>query len=105
MRFVVVLLVASRSTAACSPSRHEPRIHRVAIQGMQFVPAELTARVGDTVVWTNDDIVPHTATAPGMFDSGVIASKAEWSLVVKDRGSISYTCTLHPTMKATLTTR
>ena len=91
--------------AACSSSGRAPQVHRVAIQGMQFVPAELTVSAGDTIVWVNEDVVPHTATAPGRFDSGVIQSKAEWRYVVAGSGTIAYTCTMHPTMTATLAVR
>jgi plastocyanin len=104
MRVGLVFAVAL-GTAACSSSAREPQVHRVAIQGMQFVPGELTASTGDTIVWVNEDIVPHTATAAGVFDSGVIASKAEWRFVVEDGGVVSYGCTMHPTMHATLTVR
>ncbi len=33
---------------------------------LTFAPAEVTIRVGDTVVWTNESPIPHTATGdPG----------------------------------------
>lgn len=100
-----ILFAFALGAAACSSSAREPQVHRVAIQGMKFVPAELTASPGDTIVWVNEDIVPHTATAAGVFDSGVIASHAEWRLVVKESGVVGYGCTMHPTMKATLSVR
>src|SRR5690606_30627396 len=92
-----IVIALSLGPAACASPERAPRVHRVAIDGMQFVPAELTASPGDTIVWVNEDIVPHTATATGRFDSGVIASKAEWRLVVKTKGVVRYVCTLHPT--------
>ncbi len=76
--------------------------HTVAIDGMQFVPATLRVRRGDTVVWVNRDLVPHTATAPRRFDSGAVAAGASWRHVVTEDGRVDYVCTLHPTMKATL---
>lgn len=91
--------------AACSSSDRAPRVHRVAIQGMRYVPATVSASRGDTVVWVNEDVVPHTATAPGRFDSGVIQSGSEWRHVVTGRGPIGYGCTMHPTMTATLEVR
>jgi len=36
---------------------------RVTIDKLIFVPAEVTAKVGDTVEWINKDILAHTATA------------------------------------------
>ena len=63
----------------------------------------MTVVPGDTVVWVNRDIVPHTVTADArQFDSGSMGPSAEWSLVVRERGRISYTCTFHPTMKGLL---
>jgi plastocyanin len=80
-----------------------PRTHRIEIKGMVYAPAELTAAPGDTVVWVNHDIVPHTVTADGrQFDSGSLNLSAEWSLVVRERGRFPYTCTFHPPMKAVL---
>jgi plastocyanin len=89
---------------ACSSAR-EPRTHHVEIRGMEFVPAELTVAVGDTVVWTNADVLPHTVTAAGELDSQSIESKQTWQAVMKRPGELSYVCTYHPTMKATLTVR
>jgi len=74
----------------------------VTIEGMQFAPSSLTVRRGDTVVWVNHDLVPHTATAAGTFDSHPIAPNKSWSHVARKAGRHDYVCTLHPTMKATL---
>jgi plastocyanin len=72
---------------------------------MQFVPSDLPVAVGDVVVWTNEDIVPHTATSPGTFDSQQLSSKQQWRYTVTTAGTISYTCTFHPTMLGTITAR
>nr|WP_244235171.1 cupredoxin family copper-binding protein [Achromobacter veterisilvae] len=77
--------------------------HIVAIEGMRFVPATLTARRGDRVTWINRDLVPHTATALSRtFDSGAIAAGASWTYTVGEAGSIAYTCLFHPAMQGTL---
>jgi plastocyanin len=87
--------------------KHAARTHQIEIKGMQFVPAQLTVDVGDTVVWTNNDVLPHTVTsgipAPMAFDSKAINAKAQWSLTVSAAGDYNYVCSFHPTMKATLT--
>ena len=93
----LVLLVA---LAACKS--HEPATHQVTIQGMQFQPASLTAAVGDTVVWTNKDIVPHTVTDKGVFDSQSLASQQAWKHTFDTPGQYEYGCTFHPTMTATI---
>lgn len=90
-------------------SKHAAKTYQVEIKGMQFVPAQLTVDVGDTIVWTNDDVLPHTVTSgipsPASFDSKEIAAKATWSLTVAAAGDYNYGCTYHPTMKGQLTVR
>lgn len=90
--------------AACGSSS-EPRTHQVAIRNMQFAPAELTVSVGDTIVWTNEDLVPHTVTssAPSTFDSAKLDSHQQWRYVVTSAGAFPYVCTYHPTMHGTFT--
>ena len=79
--------------------------HTVVIDGMQFQPPTLVLKRGDTVVWQNKDLVPHTATAAGGFDSGRIESGERWSWTVPGDGRIDYVCTYHPGMKGSLTVR
>jgi len=80
-----------------------PVTHTITIEGMQFSPATLEVRVGDTVVWQNKDIVPHNATATNRsFESPELASGASWQFKAERKGSFSYFCTLHPPMQATL---
>ncbi len=106
MRIVIfaaalALISCGVSLTAGEPSK--PKTHTVTIEGMKFQPEVLTVAAGDTVVWVNKDLVPHTATSPaGAFDSKMIAPDKSWKLTVRKRGEIAYTCTYHPTMKATL---
>ena len=75
------------------------RTHVVTIADMQFTPATLDVVRGDTVVWINKDIVPHTATAAsGKFDSGKIEAQNSWRYIVRTSGRLSYACSYHPTM-------
>jgi plastocyanin len=102
-------LAVAGVAAACVPSplpavAADPpaRTHVVVIEGMRFVPDTLVARRGDRIVWRNKDLVPHTATAAKVFDSGNIASSASWTHVARDAGTFPYVCTFHPTMTGTL---
>lgn len=80
-------------------------IHRVSIEGMKFVPPSLEVKVGDKIVWKNNDLVPHTVTAPNKaFDSGVIQPNSGWQLVVSSRGKTRYVCTIHPDMTGQIET-
>ena len=83
-----------------------PTVHTVLIEGMRFQPQGLTVTAGDTVVWINRDMVPHTATsASGRFDSNEIAPGKSWTHTVRATGEFDYICTYHPLMKAVLRVR
>ena len=77
-----------------------------------YSPNPIEVKVGQTVVWTNDDTAFHTVTsgivgapdAGKMFDSGLAGPTA---LTTKGKtfehtfdaaGEIDYHCTLHPAM-------
>ena len=85
-----------------STAQAAPQTHTVVIDNMRFTPDTLTLRRGDRVVWRNNDLVPHTATAAKVFDSGSIAPGQSWSTVVRKTGTLPYVCSFHPGMKATL---
>jgi plastocyanin len=59
-------------------------------------------RAGDTVVWRNKDLVPHTATAAGTFDSKEIAAGKHWTWTARKPGRYAYVCTYHPGMQGTV---
>ena len=100
-----VLLIAATLLAAGLASCRQPQVHTVRMTAMQFVPARLTVDAGDVVVWKNEDLFPHTATAGGAFDSASIPSQGSWRLETATKGTFDYVCTLHPTMKGSLTVR
>jgi len=85
----------------------KPRTHTVEIRGMAFEPAVDTVAVGDTIVWVNRDIVPHTATASGhtKWDTGQIRQGQTGRYVATQRGEARYVCSLHPTMHGRLVIR
>ncbi len=84
-----------------------PATHIVEIRGMEFHPAVLTLAVGDTVIWINHDIVPHTATARGhaKWDTGQLLQGQTGRYIARSRGTARYACTLHPTMHGSLIVR
>ncbi|MEP7205734.1 MAG: cupredoxin domain-containing protein [Casimicrobiaceae bacterium] len=80
-------------------------VHTVAMDGTRFLPESITVRRGERIVWLNKDPFPHTATAPGTFDSKPVAAGESWSYVARHAGEFEYVCTLHPGMKARLIVR
>jgi plastocyanin len=75
-------------------------------------PNPIQAKVGQTVVWTNDDSAFHTVTsgkigaadAGKMFDSGLqgptalTAKGKTFEHTFDTAGEVDYHCTLHPAM-------
>ena len=96
---VALLIFSMRHGAALA----KPTTHAVSIENMQFQPEVVTASSGDTIVWTNKDLFPHTVTSTsGDFDSREIKPGDSWTYRVSKAGDLAYICSIHPTMKATL---
>ena len=73
---------------------------QVRLQKLGFVPAEITAHVGDTIEWVNSDFVAHTATArDGAWDV-LIPVNGKKTVVLKAAGTVEYCCKFHPNMTA-----
>ena len=71
---------------------------QVKMEKLGFVPAEITAHVGDTIEWVNSDFVAHTATArDGSWDV-LIPVNAKKTVVLKTEGTVDYYCKFHPNM-------
>ncbi len=67
-----------------------------------FTPANLEVPVGTTVRWVMADDEPHTVTATGAFDSGVLAPGETFELTTDTVGTFAYLCLVHPEMTGTL---
>ena len=90
------VLVAAAVFAAAAPA-HAETIN-VTMTNVAFEPANVTAKVGDTIVWTNNDIFAHTATARDKsWDLNAMPKKTV-SFTVKKAGAIEYYCRYHPNM-------
>ena len=74
----------------------------ITMENLVISPADVSAKVGDTVTWINKDVFAHTATATnGDFDVALPPKKSATS-VLKKAGTVDYYCRFHPNMKATL---
>jgi plastocyanin len=74
----------------------------ITMENLVISPAEVSAKVGDTIAWINKDVFAHTATAKnGDFDVTLPPNKSATS-VLKKAGTVDYYCRYHPNMKATL---
>lgn len=80
-----------------------PGANEVFIQGMAFSPSSITITAGTAVTWTNKDAVTHNVTSnPALFSSGSLGSGETYSFTFMNKGTYSYTCTIHPSMKGTV---
>ena len=90
------------NSCAPTPEKITHKKYNIGIKQMQFQPPELTLNKGDTVVWTNRDIVAHDVTEEKdkLWTSGPLAPGESWSLVVTE--SADYYCSIHVIMKGKL---
>jgi plastocyanin len=91
--FVVVIVVSLPASA---------ENHFVEIQGISFVPSSLVIHTGDTVFWTNSDVLTHTVTSGnpcspnGVFNSGVMDPQgSQFSFTFNNVGDFNYYCLFH----------
>ena len=101
---LAILLAGMTGVSGCDSRADAPsREHRVVITNFAFEPETLTARAGDTVIWINRDIAPHTATSDdGTWDTGTLNKDESMTMVVEADMEASYFCRFHPNMKGSV---
>jgi plastocyanin len=76
----------------------------VSIANFSFQPVTITISVGTTVAWTNNDSTGHTVTADdGSFKSDTLGSGVTFRHTFATAGTFAYHCSIHSSMKATVT--
>lgn len=91
---------ATEEAEAAAPAGDEIAVD---IQNFAFSPDPIAIAVGDTVTWTNQDGVPHTATGEGgAFQSGAIAPGDSFGHTFEEAGEFPYFCEFHPGMAGTV---
>jgi plastocyanin len=68
------VLLAVVFSGLCAVPAHAATI-QVTIDKLVFSPAEINAKVGDTIEWVNKDVLAHTATA----------SNGDWNVTPRRR--------------------
>lgn len=83
----------------CSAGPQIPKIFMVEIRDMKFVPENITVSKGDTIIWTNRDLMAHDVTeeASKAWTSGPIAAGGSWKMAVAEE--CNYYCSIHVVMK------
>ncbi|HYH87860.1 MAG TPA: cupredoxin domain-containing protein [Solirubrobacteraceae bacterium] len=116
MRSRPLLLVALSAAlvAGCGGDDEEPAapakpagggdIVAVTIKDILFKPENVTARVGQTVRWTNEDSVEHDVKAESgaSFASKRLSEGDTYEQKITKAGRIDYVCTIHPGQKGSI---
>ncbi|MGB8605938.1 cupredoxin domain-containing protein [Bradyrhizobium sp.] len=96
-----VLPIVATLMLGMSVSAHAAVV-QISMENLVISPAEASAKVGDTIEWTNKDIFAHTATARNGDWDVTIPPKKTVTSVLKKAGTVEYYCRFHPNMKATM---
>lgn len=104
--FISLVTMVFLSGEAVSNTASLPQQHVVEIQGFSFSPDRIVVVPGDTIVWVNRDIVPHTVTAnSGKWRSQALEEGQSWKIVIDENGIYNYFCEFHPHMTGMLASR
>jgi len=102
----LILALSLLASVSCQPKTQTGQV-TVSLTGKgggAYSPAVVTVAVGTLVIFLNEDSQPHSATAPGAFDSGIIAPNGgRWVWVASVVGTFQYHSSLQPTMAGEIT--
>lgn len=116
-RLIIALAFLMLLVIACAPSQpaqqttdktigrseDSGKVAAVAIRGFKFVPAEVNIKVGETVVWTNEDTAPHTVeSSDGTLRSDELSKGDKYSHTFTKAGKYDYICGIHTSMKGSV---
>jgi plastocyanin len=89
--------------AACTPGDAAGEV-TATIANFAFAPAAITATVGQTVTFTNNDDAPHTATLDDdSCTTETLNTGDAGGLTFGTAGTYPFHCAVHPNMKGTIT--
>ena len=101
---LIAVLAGAATLLLAGPAHPQqaPRTHTVIMDNMVFGRMPTDAKVGDVIIWDNQDTVQHTATArDGSFDLRLQPGK-KGRTVLRKAGNLAIWCTYHPMMRTTL---
>ncbi len=99
---LVLALAVLGATQSAQAAGRQPKTWTIVINQLAYGPSPADAHVGDTVVWVNQDIFLHSATANDHGFDVAIPAHGQGRLALNRAGTFAYTCKYHPGMKAQL---
>jgi plastocyanin len=84
-------------TSTQSDEQQSNDIVSVGMKDIKFVPESATAKVGQKIVWTNNENIPHNVTAEegADFGSDTLQEGDTFEFTPQKAGTIKYVCTIH----------
>lgn len=112
---VCIILIGAFLTLGCTDNSKENETTQaqnttnsiaagVSINNYRFAPDNVNIYKGETVQWNNRDSVAHDVTFD-KFNSTTLKKFAIYSHTFNEAGTFEYHCSLHPTMKGTITVK
>lgn len=92
----------SEATAVTPQPVANGKIVDVSIQRFAFNPESVGISPGDTIRWTNMDSATHIVKG-STFESKSLAKGDTFEFVFTEPGVYDYICSIHPSMKGTIT--
>jgi 3',5'-cyclic-AMP phosphodiesterase len=102
---VVDETLATGSPATSTADAPPDSSRKITIGNFTFSPATLEVPAGTALLWENQDDVPHTvvgADKDSPLKSPALDTDDHYSVVLKQRGTYRYFCSLHPHMTGTV---
>lgn len=94
---------APQATAPQAPATESASAEtaKVSINGMQFQPALVTIKAGTSVEWKNMSNMPHTVVSSDgkSLASSQMMNGGTFKHTFKEKGTYTYNCSIHPSMK------
>ena len=84
-------------TSTQAEEQESDDIVSVGMKDIKFVPEKITAKVGQKIVWTNNESIPHNVTARegADFASDTLQKDDTFEFAPTKAGTIEYVCTIH----------
>ena len=100
-----VVTTSPTPEAQTSTQSESGDIVSVGMKDIKFVPEQITAKVGQKIVWTNNESIPHnvTATDGADFESETLQQGDTFEYTAEAAGTIDYVCTIHEGQDGTIT--
>jgi plastocyanin len=110
---LTLLVISAGCSSSQAPSPAAPAQpastggNTVTMKNFAFDPPALTVKSGTAVTWVNQDSATHTVVSdtgsPESFSSEPLSTGGTYTRTFTVPGTYSYHCSIHPSMKGTVT--